>query len=550
MSSRPASLLALVLALGGCAVAVGGGPGEDEDPAAAFSPIGRQVVRALRAGHDDHRGETWDLGEHDTLDPGWLIQTPPREHWDRPLAELPVARPCTGEPGCDPELGLVACTTQADCTHGGTCTRVRATVTAPGEAARSLCVGHSDALVDRIYDLIASAEDLVDVSSLTPPDGRFEVAIRNALAFLSRSGRSVRVRYLYGVIPGAALAGQSPEPHDVLARLVRDLAPTSQLRVTVAAYRAGLESWDHAKVIAVDHRVAIVGGHNLLTRHYLQAAPAYDLSMQVTGSAAAHATRFTDLLWRFACRSPGDLVSVAEVATFPDAGTRCEAVFAHAPAPVVTGTTRIISVGRLGTIGDDAADDALVALVDAAQTTLRISQQDIGGIGHQWPEPVVRSLIGAVVRGVDVELVISNIDAYPDRLTGGSASYSNGWTPGDVVHELARYARAHPELVPAGMDVAARLCEKLHAASLRHGADDAWPDGAKFANHAKLIVADDAAFYLGSQNLYPSNLSEYGYIVDDPVATRQLVDEYFAELWSGSQRTSASGADVTCVLTR
>src|SRR5205823_1705255 len=103
----------------------------------------------------------------------------------------------------------------------------------------------------------------------------------------------------------------------------------------------------------------------------------------------------------------------------------------------------------------------------------------------------------------------------PGGLLAGSATYSNGYTAGDVMKKLAAYGKAHPDLVPAGADVGALLCAKLHAATLRPSADDAWPDGAGFANHAKLAIVDDRAFYMGSQNWYPANLAEFGYVVDD-----------------------------------
>jgi len=34
----------------------------------------------------------------------------------------------------------------------------------------------------------------------------------------------------------------------------------------------------------------------------------------------------------------------------------------------------------------------------------------------------------------------------------------------------------------------------------------------------RVVIADDQAFYIGSQNLYPANLAELGYIVDDATA--------------------------------
>ena len=95
--------------------------------------------------------------------------------------------------------------------------------------------------------------------------------------------------------------------------MTRDLGAVSHVRVAVGELRDGPLSWDHAKVIAVDGATAIVGGHNMWTRHYLASAPVHDLSMQVTGSAAAHAMRFVDALWRHTCTPPLDLGSYSEI---------------------------------------------------------------------------------------------------------------------------------------------------------------------------------------------------------------------------------------------
>jgi phosphatidylserine/phosphatidylglycerophosphate/cardiolipin synthase-like enzyme len=177
-----------------------------------------------------------------------------------------------------------------------------------------------------------------------------------------------------------------------------------------------------------------------------------------------------------------------------------------------------------------------VALVDSAQTQLRLSLQDIGpiGLGADWPEPYLRALGDALARGVDIDLVLTNIGATPGGLTAGSSSYSNGWTPADVIARLRDYAAAH------GTDISQALCSHFHATSLRPGPDDTWPDGTAFGNHAKLVVVDDRAFYIGSQNWYPANLFELGYIVDDPDATRELLDAYFTKAWTSSSRVMAA----------
>jgi phosphatidylserine/phosphatidylglycerophosphate/cardiolipin synthase-like enzyme len=518
------------------------GPSDDglDAVAAELSPIGQDVLAALRTSHAESRGQTWDVGTDNSFDADWVVQTPLASYWGTPASSLPIVSTCAGDPACDPDFDLIECSAQSDCRFGGICTSVAATVDHPGAAARQLCVGHSDAIYDQIYDLLVQANNSIEISSLAPPDGRFEAAVRNALTYLASANRSVRVRYIYGAILGAALIEDPRTPDQVLASLVRDVEAGTGLRVAVAELRDGPESWDHAKIIAIDGTKAIVGGHNMWTRHYLETAPVHDLSMQVTGSAAFHASEFADVLWRHACHPPADLGSVALVDGSPDASVGCDPTPLVAP-PAGTGTARVLTVGRLGALGDNAADDAIVALVDASQSSLRLSIQDVGpvGAGNPWPEPYLRALAAAAGRGVDVQIVMTNLNARPDGLSAGSSSYSNGWTPADVVQQVAAYASAHAEVM-AGADATTALCSHLHVATLRQGADDTWPNGATFANHAKLAIVDDAAFYLGSQNWYPANLFELGYIVDDAAITHQLLDAYFTRAWTASSRDVVS----------
>lgn len=49
--------------------------------------------------------------------------------------------------------------------------------------------------------------------------------------------------------------------------------------------------------------------------------------------------------------------------------------------------------------------------------------------------------------------------------------------------------------------------------------------------HNKLYFVDERAFYLGSQNLYPNNLAEWGVIVDDKLTTMELQAEFWEPLW-------------------
>jgi hypothetical protein len=44
--------------------------------------------------------------------------------------------------------------------------------------------------------------------------------------------------------------------------------------------------------------------------------------------------------------------------------------------------------------------------------------------------------------------------------------------------------------------------------------------------------------------MYPVNLQEFGYIVDDRKAAAELIDSYWTPLWRWSQRAAVSGAGV------
>ena len=62
-------------------------------------------------------------------------------------------------------------------------------------------------------------------------------------------------------------------------------------------------------------------------------------------------------------------------------------------------------------------------------------------------------------------------------------------------------------------------------------------------------MVDDRYFYLGSDNLYPVDLQEFGFIVDDRAAAADLRTKYWTPLWRWSRAAAVSGDDApACVL--
>jgi phosphatidylserine/phosphatidylglycerophosphate/cardiolipin synthase-like enzyme len=300
-----------------------------------------------------------------------------------------------------------------------------------------------------------------------------------------------------------------------------------------------------------------VGGHNLWSADYLVDNPVHDLSMLVKGPAAASASRFADRLWGFVCTNL-DRKPSGQLATFP-AGetTRCPDSLAP-PSRDGTSGLEMLAVGRLGAgLTTEFANQSELArdlLFAAARRTIRISQQDLGfKLGRAstlFPESTIERLLDFIEqRDGHVYIVLSN----PGSIGNGGSPYDNGVTLLELARHLrgvmmrrqdardwrARYAiRKEPDAINA------LLCSHIHLAPLRFGPDPSWPGGKAIANHAKFWMVDDRAFYIGSDNMYPVNLQEFGYILDDHKAAAEVLDSYWTPLWQWSQRAAVSGEGV------
>jgi phosphatidylserine/phosphatidylglycerophosphate/cardiolipin synthase-like enzyme len=201
----------------------------------------------------------------------------------------------------------------------------------------------------------------------------------------------------------------------------------------------------------------------------------------------------------------------------------------------------MVGVGRLA-IGQpngwnrDPSDTALVAMMDAANRSIRISQQDIGSvpvIGEGvLPKSYMDAWIRAAIRGVDVDVVVSNLNSFGGHGRTDADSYSNNWTLKQLWEGLVQEANK----TWSGHE--ADLCKHVHFMNIRSSNTPTWPDGMPLANHAKVVIVDDRAHYVGSQNLYEADLAEYGVIVDDQAATRKFIADYYSKLAQYSQGTT------------
>jgi len=405
-----------------------------------------------------------------------------------------------------------------------------------GKEAKDYKIGSGDFIVSRIQDLIARAEDFVDITTLYPlPDGQFKTGIQSGLRELAGSGRHVRVRIL-----GGCFSPLQEKQSVYLEDLVKPLKSLGgNLEIFVAAQQTNLHSWNHAKMVAVDGRRAILGGENQWDGDYLQRAPVHDLNVELSGSAVHYMHRFADEIWKSVCKyrstgwKPAYWKSGANKVT-----SKCLATSGkNVPGP---GPVSVLGAGRFGPLHEkhaNPADYAMLLSLRSARTAVRIAQQDLGLELLYWG-PGMKAIAQALVRRCDVYIVLSN--DYGKSGTGNSYSTT---TVAHTADHIKGYVENEPD-APKGKKLTELLCEKLHLTTLRFGPSDKWSDPPyEFANHSKFFLVDDNVFYVGSENLYPSDLIEYGVFISDPGAVQQMREEYWDQLWSYSKRVAISGSD-------
>lgn len=433
---------------------------------------------------------------------------------------------------------------------------------------------HSDFFPDSMYDTIVKAQYWVDITSLSPPDGRFLEKFRDAVTVLARRaddmGEPIVVRMLFGNIVGMPV-----DCNAVIEALTENVSEDTRLQLWVGAWRKGL-SWNHSKIIAVDGKHLYNGGHNLWDGHYLKINPVHDVSMQAEGEIAHDGHVFANKMWEYIERTQGTLIGQMEaalpdwlplvqnfrvaVSQFPEELDEFPPMYVHQPVPfnasaiARNGCIPMISMGRYGTLHQwggiwankaNPSDSAIIAAFASAKTIIKMSLQDLGPLclpfqfgsetptsipGGCWPDAYLRELAIAIYeREVDVEIALSHPHCVPGNLNPNTANYGNGWSCVDVASEiikavLKQYPHAnHPYLRKMVLDNL-RLC---YVSSPNAG-------GIDLGNHAKFWIIDDRAYYIGSQNLYVCNLAEWGVLVDDQKATEKLLEEYWKPMWSAS----------------
>ncbi|MFF3765304.1 phospholipase D-like domain-containing protein [Streptomyces sp. NPDC001922] len=439
-------------------------------------------------------------------------------------------------------------------------------------------------LLDRMTRNIAEAKHTVDISSLAPfPNGGFQDAIVAGLKKSVAAGHSPRVRVLVGAAPVYHLNVLPSRYRDELIDKLGPAAEKVTLNVASMTTSKASLSWNHSKLLVVDGRTAVTGGINGWKDDYLDTThPVSDVDMALSGPAARSAGAYLDTLWGWTCDNASRpskvwLATSRGASCMPSLEKEQGAEEQGASPAQAPGDVPVLAVGGLG-VGIKESDpssgyhpdlptapdttcslglhdntnadrdydtvnpegNALRALIASARSHVEISQQDLNATCPPLPRYDLRvydALAAKLADGVKVRIVVSDP---ANRGAVGSGGYSQIKSL-DEISDILRKRLA----VRTGDDGEASrtMCRNLQLASFRSSPASTWGDGKPQALHHKLVSVDDSAFYIGSKNLYPAWLQDFGYIVESPAAAKQLKSELLAPEWKYSQETATVDAE-------
>ncbi|MFD4135167.1 phospholipase D-like domain-containing protein [Streptomyces goshikiensis] len=430
----------------------------------------------------------------------------------------------------------------------------------------------SERLLAKMTENISRATQTVDISTLAPfPNGAFQDAVVAGLKSSAAGGNKLKVRILVGAAPLYHFNVVPSKYRDELVAKLGADARNIDLNVASMTTSKTAFSWNHSKLLVVDGQSVVTGGINSWKDDYLETThPVADVDLALKGPAAASAGRYLDELWSWTCQNKSNIASVWFASSN---GAGCMPTLPKsAAAPAPAGDVPAIAVGGLGVgiMRNDPAslfrpvlptapdtkcvvglhdntnadrdydtvnpeESALRALISSATGHIEISQQDMNATCPPLPRYDIRvydALAAKMAAGVKVRIVVSDPE---NRGAVGSGGYSQIKS----LSEISDTLRDRLALVTGDKNSArTAMCSNLQLATFRSSAAPKWADGHPYAQHHKLISVDDSAFYIGSKNLYPAWLQDFGYVVESPAGARQLNAQLIAPQWQYSQATA------------
>jgi len=431
---------------------------------------------------------------------------------------------------------------------------------------------HSDWLVDTMFDLMGKTTKWCDVMSLSPPveDGYFFKRMKDSLQKIAETAKGkdkpIVVRMMYGFGYGH-LNPAAIDCNYWREKLTEDLPEDANIELWIGAWRY-FDSWNHAKIIAVDGKYVHTGGHNLWSETYLDKKPVHDVSIEMEGDVAHDAHLFANAQWewiqdrretlrgKFLSLFPDwvpRIFSRVNISEWPDGKA---AIFAPSYDRSITmdddgkhnddkpseGAVPVISVGRQAElVYSQPSDDALFSMIDSSTKIVRMSLQDLAPnpyakLFYKWPIEIFRAMCRAMwKRGVTIQIVLSNLNG---------DSYTHGATINTIERRIFNEMKLmYSEVTDTDVEEIIKQ-EKLMISFIRHKGGNTYfrekedEKTIEISNHAKYVIVDDICSYTGSQNLYLCDLAEWGVIIDDANITAKMLEDYWNPLWDASYNKS------------
>ncbi|MFI1265612.1 MULTISPECIES: phospholipase D-like domain-containing protein [Streptomyces] len=426
--------------------------------------------------------------------------------------------------------------------------------------------------MERTERTIARAKRTVDISTLAPfPNGGFQDAIVEGLKAAVVAGHKPRVRILVGAAPLYHLNVVPSRYRDELLGKLGNAAKDITLNVASMTTSKTALSWNHSKLLVVDGWTSITGGVNGWKEDYLETGhPVSDADIALSGPAAGTASRYLDALWEWTCDNSWN---PSKVWLATSGSSSCmRTIEDHRPAPPPAGDVAAIAVGGLGigikdrdpssafspalpTASDatctagltdhtnsdrdydtvNPEESALRALIESANDRIEISQQDLNATCPPLPRYDGRlydTLAAKLRDGVKVRIVVSDPANHGSIGSGGYSQIKSLSEISDLLRDRLRKLTGNQERAASAMRA------NLQLASFRISSEYRWADGKPYAAHHKIVSVDDSAFYIGSKNLYPAWLQDFGYIIEDRNAAKQLKHTLLDLVWKYSRETA------------
>lgn len=344
-------------------------------------------------------------------------------------------------------------------------------------------------------------------------------------------------------------------------------------------------SWTHAKMVAVDGQSSTAGGMNFWNDYLPSHTPPHDVSININGAAAGFSHLFANAIWQYAAgpQRSGSIFNASWQLGTANFGQQFPPQFDPNTfiTPVQPQAIPVLAVGNLGlwesTAMQSLLQEALAGIANPAKqvnpqstyqivenafnvllsfpfsnfdtstskatnasTTarhlilqqvsqnghIRLSQQKIadtdlveraikdGKGGVPWPGQMMDALVDAMVRkNAKLDIIVSfhqtglsPVDGYSDDM--GAAALK--------IVFIQLLTRA----LGGDANKANSLANQL--LTIKATTD---------ANHAKIWIVDDLVFYVGSDNVYPAYLQEFGYVIGSQQLTELFIQNYWEKMW-------------------